>query len=116
VLVHVQVLASIGQLEFFYDQAPDVMRSCSMALQLLSVAAGSYLSGLLCTFLHSFVVYFHPVVCSFSFIHSCHLAHLYSCLCSTASCAVSSYNDFLSVIDHMGICNLTVGDVVELYG
>ena len=40
-----QVLASIGQLEFFYDQAPDIMRSCSMALQLLSVAAGSYLSG-----------------------------------------------------------------------
>lgn len=40
-----QVLASIGQLEFFYDQAPDVMRSCSMALQLLSVAVGSYLSG-----------------------------------------------------------------------
>lgn len=40
-----QVLASIGQLEFFYDQAPDVMRSCSMALQLLSVAIGSYLSG-----------------------------------------------------------------------
>ena len=41
----VQVLASIGQLEFFYDQAPDIMRSCSMALQLLSVAVGSYLSG-----------------------------------------------------------------------
>ena len=39
------MLASIGQLEFFYDQAPDVMRSCSMALQLLSVAVGSYLSG-----------------------------------------------------------------------
>lgn len=39
------MLASIGQLEFFYDQAPDVMRSCSMALQLLSVAIGSYLSG-----------------------------------------------------------------------
>ena len=43
--VIVQVLASIGQLEFFYDQAPDIMRSCSMALQLLSVAMGSYLSG-----------------------------------------------------------------------
>ena len=42
-----QVLASIGQLEFFYDQAPDVMRSCSMALQLLSVCIGSYLSGAL---------------------------------------------------------------------
>jgi len=40
-----EVLASIGQLEFFYDQAPDVMRSCSMALQLLSTAIGSYLSG-----------------------------------------------------------------------
>lgn len=42
-----QILASIGQLEFFYDQAPDVMRSCSMALQLLSVCIGSYLSGAL---------------------------------------------------------------------
>lgn len=39
------MLASIGQLEFFYDQAPDVMRSCSMALQLLSTCIGSYLSG-----------------------------------------------------------------------
>jgi len=56
--VYVQVLASIGQLEFFYDQAPDVMRSCSMALQLLSVAAGSYLSGLLYIFLYSFVLSF----------------------------------------------------------
>ncbi|KAK9822864.1 hypothetical protein WJX81_005939 [Elliptochloris bilobata] len=42
-----EVLAAIGQLEFFYDQAPDVMRSCSMALQLLSVCIGSYLSGAL---------------------------------------------------------------------
>jgi hypothetical protein len=40
-----QVFTSIGQLEIFYDQAPDVMRSCSMALQLLSVCIGSYLSG-----------------------------------------------------------------------
>lgn len=38
----------MGQLEFFYDQAPDVMRSCSMALQLLSVCIGSYLSGGAC--------------------------------------------------------------------
>lgn len=42
-----EVFTSIGQLEFFYDQAPDVMRSCSMALQLLSVCVGSYLSGAL---------------------------------------------------------------------
>ena len=47
VALRAQVLASIGQLEFFYDQAPDVMRSCSMALQLLSVCIGSYLSGAL---------------------------------------------------------------------
>ncbi|MEW5301562.1 MAG: hypothetical protein WDW36_004415 [Sanguina aurantia] len=40
-----EVWASIGQLEFFYDQAPDVMRSCSMALQLLSTGIGSYLAG-----------------------------------------------------------------------
>lgn len=40
-----QVFTSIGQLELFYDQAPDVMRSCSMALVLLSVCIGSYLSG-----------------------------------------------------------------------
>lgn len=46
-VVRVQILASIGQLEFFYDQAPMVMRSCSMALQLLSVCIGSYLSGAL---------------------------------------------------------------------
>ncbi|KDD71865.1 hypothetical protein H632_c4265p0, partial [Helicosporidium sp. ATCC 50920] len=45
-----EVFTSVGQLEFFYDQAPDVMRSCSMALQLLSVAVGSYLSGALVWF------------------------------------------------------------------
>jgi len=42
-----EVFTSIAQIEFFYDQAPDVMRSCSMALGLLSTAMGSYLSGLL---------------------------------------------------------------------
>lgn len=30
---------------FDVPQAPDVMRSCSMALQLLSTAVGSYLGG-----------------------------------------------------------------------
>jgi peptide/histidine transporter 3/4 len=42
-----EVLASIAQLEFFYDQAPKVMRSCAMALQLLSSALGMYLSAAL---------------------------------------------------------------------
>jgi peptide/histidine transporter 3/4 len=42
-----EVFTSIGQMEFFYDQAPDVMRSCSMALGLLSSALGSYSAGIL---------------------------------------------------------------------
>ena len=67
-----QVMASKGQLEFFYDQAPDVMRSCSMALQLLSVAAGSYLSGqpssrCACCWLFTLSAV-HAAVC-----HLCHL-------------------------------------------
>lgn len=37
----------VGQLEFFYDQAPDVMRSMGMAMQMLSISLGSYLSGTL---------------------------------------------------------------------
>eukprot|EP01025_Chloroclados_australasicus_P021527 TRINITY_DN2264_c0_g1_i2.p1 TRINITY_DN2264_c0_g1~~TRINITY_DN2264_c0_g1_i2.p1 ORF type:complete len:591 (-),score=70.87 TRINITY_DN2264_c0_g1_i2:1663-3435(-) len=44
-----EVLASIGQLEFFYDQAPYTMRSFCMAMQLVSTALGSYL--------YSFLVY-----------------------------------------------------------
>uniref|UniRef100_A0A7R9VQN8 Uncharacterized protein n=1 Tax=Chlamydomonas euryale TaxID=1486919 RepID=A0A7R9VQN8_9CHLO len=42
-----EVFTSIAQIEFFYDQAPDVMRSCSMALGLLSSALGSYMAGIL---------------------------------------------------------------------
>eukprot|EP01023_Acetabularia_acetabulum_P006025 TRINITY_DN12502_c0_g1_i3.p1 TRINITY_DN12502_c0_g1~~TRINITY_DN12502_c0_g1_i3.p1 ORF type:complete len:589 (+),score=120.16 TRINITY_DN12502_c0_g1_i3:178-1944(+) len=44
-----EILASIGQLEFFYDQAPYTMRSFCMAMQLVSTALGSYL--------YSFLVY-----------------------------------------------------------
>ncbi|GKA02197.1 NRT1/ PTR family 8.2-like protein [Tanacetum coccineum] len=43
------VFAYIGQLEFFYDQAPDSMRSLSAALQLTITAFGSYLSASLVT-------------------------------------------------------------------
>jgi len=42
-----EVLGSIGQLELFYDQAPDSMRSCCSAIQLLGSALGSTLSGVL---------------------------------------------------------------------
>ncbi|KAL2317519.1 hypothetical protein Fmac_031395 [Flemingia macrophylla] len=44
-----EVFFFIGQLEFFYEQAPDAMRSTCSALQLLTVAFGSYLSSLLIT-------------------------------------------------------------------
>ncbi|XP_061373998.1 protein NRT1/ PTR FAMILY 8.1-like isoform X2 [Gastrolobium bilobum] len=44
-----EVFTFIGQLEFFYEQAPDAMRSLCSALQLLTVALGQYLSSLLVT-------------------------------------------------------------------
>lgn len=40
-----EVFASIGQLELFYDQAPDSMRSCCSALALLSAALGGYVAA-----------------------------------------------------------------------
>ncbi|MBA0658259.1 hypothetical protein Goklo_010482 [Gossypium klotzschianum] len=44
-----EVFTCIGQLEFFYEQAPDAMRSFCSALSLTTVALGSYLSSLLVT-------------------------------------------------------------------
>ncbi|CAK8565881.1 unnamed protein product [Lathyrus sativus] len=44
-----EVFTFIGQLEFFYEQAPDAMRSLCSALSLLTVALGQYLSSLLVT-------------------------------------------------------------------
>uniref|UniRef100_J3MHX8 Peptide transporter n=1 Tax=Oryza brachyantha TaxID=4533 RepID=J3MHX8_ORYBR len=42
-----EVFAFIGQIDFFYDQAPDDMRSMCTALSLTSSALGNYLSTLL---------------------------------------------------------------------
>lgn len=42
-----EVFTFIGQLEFFYDQAPDAMRSMCSALSLTTMALGNYLSTLL---------------------------------------------------------------------
>jgi len=42
-----EVLASIGMLEFFYNQAPDSMRSMMSALNLLATSLGGYVSSLL---------------------------------------------------------------------
>ncbi|XP_037474531.1 protein NRT1/ PTR FAMILY 8.2-like [Triticum dicoccoides] len=44
-----EVFVFVGQLDFFYDQAPDAMRSMCMALSLTAVALGSYVSTLLVT-------------------------------------------------------------------
>ncbi|XP_023539304.1 protein NRT1/ PTR FAMILY 8.1-like [Cucurbita pepo subsp. pepo] len=44
-----EVFTFIGQLEFFYDQAPDAMRSMMAALSLTTVGLGNYLSTLLVT-------------------------------------------------------------------
>ncbi|KAK8504896.1 hypothetical protein V6N12_033147 [Hibiscus sabdariffa] len=48
-----EVFTFIGQLEFFYEQAPDAMRSFCSALSLTTVALGSYLSSLLVTIVSS---------------------------------------------------------------
>ncbi|CAH9094970.1 unnamed protein product [Cuscuta europaea] len=42
-----EVFTFIGQLEFFYDQSPDAMRSLCSALALLTNALGNYLSSLI---------------------------------------------------------------------
>ncbi|KAK1377495.1 Peptide transporter [Heracleum sosnowskyi] len=42
-----EVFTNIGQLEFFYEQAPDAMRSLCSALSLTTAALGNYLSTLL---------------------------------------------------------------------
>ncbi|CAN6556528.1 hypothetical protein C1H46_013490 [Malus baccata] len=44
-----EVFTFIGQLEFFYDQAPDAMRSLCSALALSTVALGNYFNSLLVT-------------------------------------------------------------------
>ena len=48
-----EVFTFIGQLEFFYEQAPDATRSLCSALSLTTVALGSYLSSLLVTIVTS---------------------------------------------------------------
>lgn len=42
-----EVFTFVGQLEFFYEQAPDAMRSLCSALSLTTAALGSYLSSVL---------------------------------------------------------------------
>lgn len=49
-----EAFMSIGHLEFFYDQAPESMRSSATALFWLSISFGNYLSSLLVSMVHKF--------------------------------------------------------------
>lgn len=44
-----EVCTFVGQIEFFYDQSPDAMRSFCSAFSLLTTALGNYLSSLILT-------------------------------------------------------------------
>ncbi|KAL7240060.1 hypothetical protein ACSBR2_005843 [Camellia fascicularis] len=44
-----EVFTFVGQLEFFYDQSPDAMRSLCSAFSLLTTSLGNYLSSLILT-------------------------------------------------------------------
>lgn len=44
-----EIFTFVGQLEFFYDQSPDAMRSLCSALSLLTTALGNYLSSFILT-------------------------------------------------------------------
>ncbi|KAJ6818136.1 protein NRT1/ PTR FAMILY 8.1-like [Iris pallida] len=44
-----EIFTFIGQLEFFYDQSPDAMRSLCSAFSLLTTALGNYLSSFILT-------------------------------------------------------------------
>uniref|UniRef100_A0A5B6YJL8 Nitrite transporter n=2 Tax=Davidia involucrata TaxID=16924 RepID=A0A5B6YJL8_DAVIN len=47
-----EAFMSIGHLEFFYDQAPESMKSTAAAFFWLSISAGSYLSTVLVSLVH----------------------------------------------------------------
>lgn len=49
-----EAFMSIGHLEFFYDQAPESMRSTAMALFWLAISFGNYFSSLLVYVVHKF--------------------------------------------------------------
>lgn len=49
-----EAFTSIGYLEFFYDQAPESMRSTATALFWLVISLGSYVSTMLVTLVHKY--------------------------------------------------------------
>ncbi|KAJ4978855.1 hypothetical protein NE237_009635 [Protea cynaroides] len=49
-----EVFIAIGQLEFFYDQAPESMRSTATALYWIAISLGNYVSTLLVSLVHKY--------------------------------------------------------------
>jgi peptide/histidine transporter 3/4 len=49
-----EVFTFVGQIEFFYDQSPDAIRSMGSALSLTTNALGNYLSTLLVVIVTAF--------------------------------------------------------------
>ncbi|GAB4840280.1 hypothetical protein Ancab_021044 [Ancistrocladus abbreviatus] len=49
-----EAFMSIGHLEFFYDQAPESMKSSAMALFWTSISMGNFLSSILVSLVHRF--------------------------------------------------------------
>ncbi|KAJ0241376.1 Protein NRT1/ PTR FAMILY 3.1 [Hirschfeldia incana] len=49
-----EAFMSIGHMEFFYDQAPESMRSTATALFWMAISIGNYVSTLLVTVVHKF--------------------------------------------------------------
>ncbi|KAA8529180.1 hypothetical protein F0562_034021 [Nyssa sinensis] len=49
-----EAFMSIGHLEFFYDQAPESMRSTATAFFWMAISAGSYFSTILVSIVHKF--------------------------------------------------------------
>lgn len=45
-----EVFTLVGQMEFFYEQVPDSMKSLGSALRLMTIALGNYMSSLLVSF------------------------------------------------------------------
>ncbi|KAJ7541993.1 hypothetical protein O6H91_10G084700 [Diphasiastrum complanatum] len=52
-----ETFTAIGQIEFFYEQSPDAMRSLSSALSLVALSFGSYLSAILVFLVTYFTTY-----------------------------------------------------------